>query len=145
MKAACSCGAAVEFPAEYQGFIITCPKCRAALEAVEPAAPAPPPTVAVATTQPDAQAPTSAYAKRGGSFLGAGCLIQGLGLVCWLVAGLLFWTLIFPLVLFPLGLVLLLIGGRNAIWVECSACGGRLARASVQVCPHCRARILGRR
>jgi len=62
---------------------------------------------------------------------GAGCLVQGVGLLL--------------LFLFPIGtvigLVLLVVGSQMAIYWTCSACGNRLADKGVLVCPTCKAEL----
>ncbi len=103
---------------------------------VAPAAPAPPPTMPYAVS-PDAGKP----ARR--RLVGGGCLVQGLGILLLLGAGVALYGL-FPLVvqavaaLAILGIVLLLVGGLlNVNWV-CSSCRKPVAR-SAHICPSCRA------
>jgi hypothetical protein len=63
------------------------------------------------------------------------------GLVCLVLAVVTIMTIIGPIIFGILGLWLLLYGGRQASWVECSACGGRLSHTRVSLCPHCHARF----
>lgn len=72
------------------------------------------------------------------SFAGTGCLMQFLGFASCAVGIVTLPTVIGPLIFGPLGLWLLVAGGRSAIWYECSECGSRLARKRVKVCPGCR-------
>jgi hypothetical protein len=72
------------------------------------------------------------------SSAGAGCLVQGIGLVSLLLAVLSIPTIIGPLILAPLGLFLLAWGGRMAVWWECSDCGTKLSGKKLRICPGCR-------
>jgi len=72
------------------------------------------------------------------SSLGAGCFLQGLGLVAWLGAALTLLTIIGPLVLGALGLWLILYGASISQWLECSDCGTRLSRRDLKLCPNCK-------
>jgi tRNA A-37 threonylcarbamoyl transferase component Bud32 len=69
-----------------------------------------------------------------GEFLGIGCAIQAVGLACFAI----------PYVGLILGVILLIIGGRQALKVVCSACG-REASADAQECFGCRAHFEQRR
>jgi hypothetical protein len=73
------------------------------------------------------------------SFAGGGCAIQGLGFVCLFAALASIFTVIGPIILFPLGLWLLIYGGKHASWFECPECGGKLPHGQVRTCQHCRA------
>lgn len=95
------------------------------------------------TPTPNLVAPTphSATIKQATSFAGGGCALQGLALVCFLVAVMLLFnaSILAAIIAGILGLWLYFFGGRLATWLECSSCGGRLANAKVKTCPHCRA------
>ena len=80
-----------------------------------------------------------ATVKKRSSFVGGGCALQGLGLVSLILAVVTFMTIIGPIIFGILGLWLLIYGGRQASWAECSACGGRLSHTRVSLCPHCQA------
>ena len=68
-----------------------------------------------------------AYIKKKGEFIGMGCLIQALGLaVCFL-----FW---------PIGIIILIIGGRMAIKYVCSDCGNKVEK-SARICPVCKSEL----
>jgi tRNA A-37 threonylcarbamoyl transferase component Bud32 len=73
-------------------------------------------------------AATCARKKNKGEFMGLGCALQAIGLVCFF----------FGPVGFLLGLVLLIIGGRMALKLVCSNCGQRTT-ADAHTCSHCRA------
>ena len=75
------------------------------------------------------------------SMAGAGCLLQGLGIASIILAVFTFATIVGPVILIPLGLWLLIYGGRKASWLECSACGTRLSNRRLQVCPSCHAQF----
>lgn len=82
-----------------------------------------------------------AKAKRHTTFAGAGCFLQGLGLLALVGAALTLRTLIGPIVLGILGLWLLVYGSQNSQWWGCSECGTRLANKRVKVCPSCQAEL----
>lgn len=82
-----------------------------------------------------------ASVKKRTSFAGVGCLLQGLGLVSLVLGIATFATVLGPIVFFLLGLWLIVAGSRRSQWWECSACGTRLARKKVEVCPNCRSRF----
>lgn len=69
-------------------------------------------------------------------FAGAGCLLQGLGLVLSF-----FW--------FPVGLVvgvgLFVFGSLRSSYWACGHCRNRLSDREVRICPACHATLLGRR
>jgi rRNA maturation endonuclease Nob1 len=69
--------------------------------------------------------------------IGAGCLLQFLGLVA--LAGGLFTvvTIVGPLVLRPVGLWLIYMGSKKASWYQCSECGGKVSSKKIRTCPHC--------
>lgn len=81
---------------------------------------------------------TTIYAKRkrGSEFVGVGCLLQGLGLLIILGS---FATGPGILLGIPLGIILLVAGGRKAIIWRCGHCGNRLADKKVKICPTCHA------
>jgi len=94
----------------------------------------------VAYAAPPAYTPlVRASVRKRSSFVGGGCALQGAGLVCLVLALVTFMTIIGPIIFGILALWLLIYGGRQASWVECSACGGRLSHARVRLCPHCQA------
>lgn len=87
--------------------------------------------------------------ERKGEFTGVGCLVQGLGLLLVLGAGVggflafsIPGAIIGGLVGGVGGLALLLIGGRMALKWVCSACRNPLADGSVRMCPTCRAHLM---
>ncbi|MEI6077463.1 MAG: hypothetical protein WCS94_17915, partial [Verrucomicrobiota bacterium] len=63
-----------------------------------------------------------------GEFMGVGCAIQAFGLACFFI----------PYVGLPLGVILLVIGGRLALKLVCSGCRREIDKDD-QACPHCRA------
>lgn len=67
-----------------------------------------------------------------GEFAGAGAGVQAIGLVVFIVGLALHWIFV------PVGLVLLIIGGRMAFRFLCSECGNRVEKTS-RICPHCHA------
>jgi GYF domain 2 len=100
-----------------------------------------PPPVIPSPSPPAIAPPTLARAsiRKGSSFVGGGCAVQGLGLVCLILAAVTFPTVIGPIIFGIAGLWLLIYGGRQAQWFECSTCGGRLSHRRVKLCPHCNA------
>lgn len=79
--------------------------------------------------------------KRTSSF-GVGCLLQFLGLVVFLLALLTLTTVVWPIILVPLGLWLFVDGTAKATWYECSQCGTRLSHRKVVTCPACRSSLI---
>ena len=71
------------------------------------------------------------------SMMGAGCLLQFLGLVSILMGFLTILSVIGPIILFPLAIWLIYYGGKKASWFECSDCGSRLSRKNLKICPNC--------
>ncbi len=71
------------------------------------------------------------------SMAGAGCVIQGLGLLSLLVALATFATIVGPIVFGILGLWLLVLGSQKSQWFECSDCGTKLANKKLTICPSC--------
>ncbi len=72
------------------------------------------------------------------SFLGSGCIIQGIGLLLLIAA--FFFGLAFPLLFLPImlvGIVLIIYGSRVAISLKCSACGNNVEKTS-KICPTCK-------
>lgn len=78
---------------------------------------------------------------RKSSSLGAGCLLQFLGLVCFVVALLTLATIIGPVIFGIAGIALISLGSSMARWWACSDCGTKLADKSVKVCPGCRSQL----
>ncbi len=76
--------------------------------------------------------------KKRTSMAGAGCFLQGLGLVSLIVAAVTFATIIGPIVFGILGLWLLVFGSQKSQWFECSDCGTKLANKKLRVCPNCK-------
>ena len=136
LKTLCStCGGHVEYPIELAGQTIACPHCHDAMALpaliFPPAAPTPAPLVQM-----------TAEIVRQSKTAGAGCLVQCLGLLCFLLAIITVFSVIGPLFFGLVGLILLVTGGNMARWFECSACGGKVSRRGIDICPHCRARIV---
>lgn len=73
--------------------------------------------------------PPTARIRRKVEMVGAGCLVQGLGILLCFVA--------FPIGLI-VGIILLLIGGRMAIKYVCGSCGNKIADIDVKICPVCK-------
>lgn len=69
---------------------------------------------------------------------GLGCGIQGFGVLLFALGGVTFFSVVGPLLCWPLAAWLLSYGSRQARWLECSACSGRVADRRATVCPHCR-------
>jgi len=78
---------------------------------------------------------------RRSSFLGEGCAIQLLAVGCLLAGLFLILTVVAPLILWPLGIFLMILGRRRSHWSECSCCGSRLPRYFAKVCPSCGAKL----
>jgi len=133
-------------PAEI-GVTGPCPHCNTAVTVPNvstlppslPPSPQPqsPPVAQVAA--PVHSPPVKASIKKASSIAGVGCAIQGLGLVCVVLAIVTIKTVVGPVIFGVLGLWLLFYGGRKASWLECSACGGKLSHRRVSLCPHCNA------
>lgn len=77
------------------------------------------------------------------SMAGAGCLMQFFGLICFALGIVFFFTIVWPIILLPLGLWLLLAGSRKAIWYECSDCGTKLSGKRLRICPSCNSQFQG--
>lgn len=75
------------------------------------------------------------------SFAGTGCLLQFLGLAALIIGLITVLSVIGPVVLWPLGIWLLLAGGRRASWYECSDCGSRLSGKMLKICPNCNSKF----
>jgi hypothetical protein len=75
------------------------------------------------------------------SVAGAGCFMQGLGIVAGIGALITIPTVIGPIVLGVLALWLLVYGSNQSQWYECSECGTKLARQKVASCPSCNASL----
>lgn len=132
--------------------LIACPECKREISDKATACPhcgcpivASPPPVMVASQippqLPQQQASPTVRAKivKQSSSFGAGCMVQALGLVSLLCALLTIFSGIGPFIFGPIGVLLLIWGGRLAIWLECSACGSKIAHRRVSICPSCRA------
>ena len=132
------CSGSIEYPSQMAGQSIECPHCHQTITLPSPLIPS--------TPQPPPIPPSpqiKASIKKASSVVGVGCLLQGLGVICLVLAAATYKTGIGPIIFGILGLWLLFYGSRKAIWFECSACGGKLSRKSVTICPHCNA-ILGK-
>jgi DNA-directed RNA polymerase subunit RPC12/RpoP len=134
LKMVCErCGEHIEYPSEMAGQSIQCPACQHTIKLLSPLPPPqPPPTI----PQPP---PVKATIERKSSLAGIGCLLQGLGAVCFVLAVATIKTAIGPVIFGILGLWLLFYGSRKATWLECSLCGGKLSHQRVSICPHCNA------
>lgn len=88
---------------------------------------------------PTMETPT-AIKIRASEFVGVGCFIQGVGILCPFVGFMFAWV---PGAVFGLlaGLGLLLAGGRKAIVWKCGACMNRLSDGDIRVCPVCKASL----
>ena len=75
---------------------------------------------------------------RRSSFAGEGCLLQFLGIVCFILGIVTILTVIGPIILIPLGMYLAHIGTKKASWYECSECGTKLSGKKIKICPSCR-------
>lgn len=141
-----ACKQSLEAPPDMAGQLIDCPTCKGAIEipfppkpvvtpsASRPVAPTPRPAPRLQPAPPPPQPATqqTAYIKKKTEVVGIGCLVQGLGLVlCFLF---------FPIGLIA-GLIVLVIGGRMAIKLVCSACGNKLEDKEVKICPVCKAAL----
>lgn len=73
-------------------------------------------------------------------FAGAGCLIQGAGLLAPLILGAIGGLLGF-VVGIPVALVLLLAGSRKSVTWRCGHCKNPVADPDVRMCPVCRATL----
>lgn len=71
------------------------------------------------------------------SVVGAGYLLQGLGLVSLAAGAVTFMTRIGPIIFGILGVWLLVFGRKKSSWYECSECGTNLSGLVVKVCPGC--------
>jgi DNA-directed RNA polymerase subunit RPC12/RpoP len=133
LKAACQhCKGHIEYPSEFAGQSVECPHCKQTTT-LPPSTPPPPLPVIN---------PVKASIEKASSFAGVGCLLQGIGAVCFVLAILTFKTAVILSIVFGiLGLWLLFYGSRKASWYRCSVCGGKLSHARVSVCPHCNARF----
>lgn len=67
---------------------------------------------------------------RKGEFAGTGAAVQAVGLVVLIIGLIIHW------IFFPVGLALMIIGGRLAFKFLCGACGNRVEKTS-RMCPHC--------
>jgi serine/threonine protein kinase len=92
------------------------------------ATPGVPPIIKSGNTKSDAPTPPVVYAskKKKGEFLGVGCAVQAIGLGCLFV----------PFIGIPLGLVLLIIGGRMALKLICTNCGNYTGK-HIKICASC--------
>ncbi len=139
LKAECEhCRGHIEYPSEMAGQSIQCPHCRQTTTLPSPFMPSPPPPIPPPSPVLHSP-PVKASIKRASSFAGSGCALQGLGLVCLALAVITVKTVVGLFVFGILGLWFLIYGGRKALWLECSACGGRLSHSRVSLCPHCNA------
>jgi len=75
-------------------------------------------------------------AKRS-SVVGAGGLLQALGLVSLALGAVTFKSWIGPILFGILGIGLLVSGGQKSRWFECSECGTRLSGLTARACPGC--------
>jgi hypothetical protein len=132
-----NCGVIIEFPEEMVGQVAECPACNTKTYLVAEPSESKPPTLSapippVIPSQPPVQmTPAQAFIERKSSFIGVGCLVQGLGLL---------GLAAFPFFPFStiVGILLLIVGGRMAILHVCSQCRGEVA-SNAQLCQHCRA------
>jgi hypothetical protein len=78
--------------------------------------------------QPEAKPSPATYARKKtkGEFFGIGCAVQAFGLACFFI----------PYVGLFLGIILLIIGGRMALKLVCSACGQRTS-SEANTCSAC--------
>jgi len=125
--------------------LIKCPDCGNDVSTAAPACPKcghPFQLVAAsASTARQQEVTLTASIKKGSSFAGGGCALQALGLISLVLAIATVFTVLGPIFFGGLGIWLLVYGSKKSNWLECSACGGRLASYSVKVCPHCSARF----
>jgi DNA-directed RNA polymerase subunit RPC12/RpoP len=133
LKITCGrCGGHIEYPSEMAARSIQCPPCQHTIKLISPPPrPQPPPTIPQSSL-------VKASIKSASNVAGIGCLLQGLGVVCFLLAVVTIKTAIGPVIFGILGLWLLFYGYRKATWLESSACGGKLSHRHVTVCPHCK-------
>ena len=130
-----ACGQHLSATPAQIGVTAPCPNCKAAVTI-----PSPSPHPQSQPPQPIRQSPpVKASIKRKSSLAGVGCLLQGLGAVCLVLAVATIKTAIGPVIFGILGLWLLFYGSRKATWLECSLCGGKLSHRRVSICPHCNA------
>ena len=135
LKTECQhCKGHIEYPSGLAGQSVECPHCKRTTTLLStPPPPIPPPLPVIQRAR--------ASIEKASSFAGVGCLLQGVGALCFVLAILTAKTTILPIVFGILGLWLLFYGSRMASWYQCSACGGKLSHARVSVCPHCNARF----
>jgi DNA-directed RNA polymerase subunit RPC12/RpoP len=144
------CGQNLSVEEKGAGMLVNCPTCNEQIEI--PRGNAPQEKVSASTTLqtpppiplPVVQQPVRTAVIKESSVVGIGCLLQGLGAVCLLVAGITFKSGFGPIIFGILGVWLLIYGSLiyaklKASWLECSACGGKLSHGRVSVCPHCNA------
>ena len=82
-----------------------------------------------------------AQIKRNSSLVGAGCFIQFIGIVCFIMGFVYILSIIAPIICWPLGVWLLFAGSRKAVWYECSACGTKLSGRKLKICPNCNSKF----
>jgi hypothetical protein len=107
-----------------------CPRC---------GTPRPEPEAPVIKKIIDGQEVDVAHIEKKSEAAGLGCLIQALGVACMAAAFFLPWIAFF--ILIPLGLILLIFGGRKAHVLVCSHCKNPVSSKDVRICPSCRTRI----
>src|SRR5438552_273330 len=145
LKFACpTCGQHISATSAQIGVTAPCPNCNTAVTVPNastlPASHPPSPHPQSPPPQPIPQSPpVKASIKRKSSLVGIGCLLQGLGAICFVLAVATIKTAIGPVIFGILGLWLLFYGSRKATWLECSLCGGKLSHRRVSLCPHCNA------
>lgn len=89
---------------------------------------------------PQQYQPIVAKRERKSEVAGAGCLVQGVGLLL-PVAGFFIWFVPGALLFGLIGLLLLVVGGRMALKYVCGNCKNPLADKAVRMCPTCRAEL----
>jgi hypothetical protein len=120
LKAACQhCKGHIEYPSALAGQSVECPHCDQTTTLPPCTPPLPLPVIN----------PARASIEKASSVAGVGCLLQGIGVVCFVLAIQTFKTVVFPIVFGILGLWLLFYGSRKASWYQCSVCGGKLWHA----------------
>jgi hypothetical protein len=92
--------------------------------------------------QPDTSNDRTPSIKKVNSMAGSGCLFQGLGIASCIAGVALFFTILGPIFLIPLGLWLMYYGGKKAQWFECSDCGTKLANKRLIICPNCKGKFV---
>lgn len=112
--------------------LVTCPSCKENFQGQRGIILEPAPDL---VTTPGLK--KTAEVRRRHSLMGNGCLLQILGLLCFLLAILTILTIIWPVFFVVFGIVLILWGHNMSSWLECSACGGRVSRREISICPHC--------